>query len=196
LQVFCPVQVSASSVNLATGAHAPSEPGTAHDWHVPHAELEQQTPSTQLPDAQSPSVSHAVPSALRQMPAASQIESPSQVSSCVPVTGEHTPTFPVSAQLVHEPSHAVSQQTPSAQWPLSHCSSLVHANARADLGAVGTSSLVSTTAWLSALRTSVAPASASEETGGAWPSSDDPPAASPHPATRAATSSSARPIVE
>jgi hypothetical protein len=38
-------------MNRATGVHFPSKPGTAHAWHLPHAAVVQQTPSTQLPDA-------------------------------------------------------------------------------------------------------------------------------------------------
>jgi hypothetical protein len=100
---------------LATGAHAPTESGTAHDWHVPQPALAQQTPSTQLPEAQLFAVEHARPNAGRHLPSASQIESPSHVSSGASLTGAHVPIFPVSAQLEHASSHAPSQQTPSAQ---------------------------------------------------------------------------------
>jgi hypothetical protein len=50
---------------LATGAQAPAEPGTAQDWQVPQAALEQQTPSTQLPEPQSADDVQATPRALR-----------------------------------------------------------------------------------------------------------------------------------
>jgi hypothetical protein len=36
----------------------------------------------------------------------------------VPLTATHWPTCPVSAQASHCPEHALSQQTPSVQWPL------------------------------------------------------------------------------
>jgi hypothetical protein len=105
---------------LATGAQAPTEPGTAHDWQVPQAELAQHTPSTQLPEAQSLGTEQAFPSGLRQFPCESQVASPLHVSSWTSRTGEQVPILPVNAQLRHEPSHAVSQHTPSAQNPLPH----------------------------------------------------------------------------
>jgi hypothetical protein len=45
-----------------TSLHAPSRPETSQDWQVPHAEVEQQTPSTQkLPDRHSSLVAHSWP---------------------------------------------------------------------------------------------------------------------------------------
>jgi hypothetical protein len=38
-----------------------------------------------------------------------------------PVTGEHVPAFPGRLHASHWPPQAVSQQTPSAQLPLTHC---------------------------------------------------------------------------
>jgi hypothetical protein len=121
----CPSQLLApeqtpSSTNLATGAHFPSKPGTAHAWHVPHAPVAQQTPSTQLPDAHSAFVEQLRPRSLRQAPVASQVELPMQASSVPFLTGEQMPALPVCAQLSQAPSHAVSQQTPSTQKPLGH----------------------------------------------------------------------------
>src|SRR5262252_4695337 len=37
------------------------------------------------------------------------------------------PTFPASPHDSHCPLQAPSQQKPSAQWPLAHCASAVHA---------------------------------------------------------------------
>jgi hypothetical protein len=37
-----------------------------------------------------------------------------------PTTPRHVPTEPLSAHASHCPSHATSQQTPSAQKPLAH----------------------------------------------------------------------------
>jgi pimeloyl-ACP methyl ester carboxylesterase len=125
-QVFSPEQ-SASSVNLGTAVQFPWKPATAHDWQLPQAALLQQTPSTQLPDAQSLEMAQAFPSRLRHAPVASQTESPPQVSSVAFVIGEQVPTLPVSTQLSHDPSQALSQQTPSTQKPLAHCAPTVHA---------------------------------------------------------------------
>jgi hypothetical protein len=72
---------SGSSVCLGTGAQVPTEPGIAHDWHVPQEALPQQTPSTQLPDVQSLGDPHVLPSCLPHRPVESQVESPPQVSS-------------------------------------------------------------------------------------------------------------------
>ena len=61
-QVFWPEQPeSASSVNFGTSAQVPSDPKSAHDWHVPHAALPQQTPSTQLPVTQLPATVQVLP---------------------------------------------------------------------------------------------------------------------------------------
>ncbi len=39
----------------------------------------------------------------------------------------HCPTKPVLLQTSHEPVHAALQQTPSAQWPLTHSLPPAHA---------------------------------------------------------------------
>jgi len=93
---------------------------------VPHAELVQQTPSTQFPEAHSFDAEQLFPRFFRQVADGSQIESPPQVSSVAFLTGEQVPTFPVRAQLTQDPSQAVSQQTPSTQKPLAHCAPVVH----------------------------------------------------------------------
>jgi hypothetical protein len=120
-QVFWPEQPeSASSVNFGTSAQVPSDPKSAHDWHVPHAALPQQTPSTQLPEAHSLDRAQAPPRLLRHVLVSSQIESPPQVSSVAFLMGEQVPTFPVRAQLSQDLSHARSQQIPSTQKPFGH----------------------------------------------------------------------------
>jgi hypothetical protein len=127
LHVLAPEQPEfASSVNLGTAVHDPSNPGSPHDWQVPQAEDVQQTPSTQLPEAQSFDAEQLFPRFFRQVPDWSQIESPPQLSSVAFLTGEQVPTLPVSAQLTHEPSQPLSQQTPSTQKPLAHCAPTVH----------------------------------------------------------------------
>jgi hypothetical protein len=121
LQVRSPSQSEfGSSLNLSTGAQVPTDPNIEHDWHSPHAALAQQTPSTQLPDAQSPVPTHAAPSGWRHAPAWSHTRPPLHMSSAASLTAEQTPTFPVSVQLLHAPSHAASQQTPSTQKPVEH----------------------------------------------------------------------------
>jgi hypothetical protein len=106
---------STSSAIRGTGAQRPGVPGKPHDWHVPQVALPQHTPSTQLPDAQSPPETHGLPRSPRQVPAPSQVDVPVQVSSLPFSTGAQTPSLPVSAQLWQVPSQAVSQQMPSAQ---------------------------------------------------------------------------------
>jgi hypothetical protein len=44
-----------------------------------------------------------------------------------PVTSLHVPTLPDSLHASHEPVHARSQHTPSAQKPLVHCAPVTHA---------------------------------------------------------------------
>ena len=44
-----------------------------------------------------------------------------------PMTREQTPTLPVRSHASHAPGHAVSQQTPSVQWPLVHSEFAAHA---------------------------------------------------------------------
>jgi hypothetical protein len=90
-------------------------------WHVPAQALSQQTPSAQAPVEQSAPVRQATPSPERQDPFPSQaFPSASQVpESCTPAgTGWHSPSCPESAQLWQAPVHAVAQQTPSTQMPL------------------------------------------------------------------------------
>jgi hypothetical protein len=93
---------------------------------VPQEALPQQTPSTQLPVAQSLANAQAFPTTLRQAPEPSQVESPEHPSSVAFLSGEHVPTLPVCAQLSQVPSQARSQQTPSTQKPLAHCAPTVH----------------------------------------------------------------------
>jgi hypothetical protein len=80
----------------------------------------QQTPSTQLPEAQSLDPAQVFPSAFRQVPDALQVDSALQVSSSAFLTGEHVPSVPARVQLWHGWSHATSQQTPSTQNPVGH----------------------------------------------------------------------------
>jgi hypothetical protein len=112
---------SPSSANFATGAQAPADPGRAHDWQAPQAAVPQQIPSTQNPEAQSAGDRHATPICFRHAPPPSHVASPEQASSAPSLTREQVPSFPVSPQLLHAPSQAASQQTPSTQNPLPHC---------------------------------------------------------------------------
>jgi hypothetical protein len=125
-QVLPPEQPeSPSSVNLGTAVQDPSNPGRPQDWQVPHADVVQQTPSTQFPEAHSLDAEQLLPRFFRHVADSSHIESPLQVSSVAFLTGEQVPTFPVRAQLTHDPSQALSQQTPSTQKPLAHCAPTV-----------------------------------------------------------------------
>lgn len=56
-----------------------------------------------------------------QAPAPSQLVFPHPFSGSVPAgRGVQVPALPLSAHETHAPLHAVSQQTPSAQKPLTH----------------------------------------------------------------------------
>lgn len=178
-------QVSGSSVNFGTGAQMPTAPGTAHDWQVPQTELEQQTPSTQLPDAQSLGAEHAFPSSLRQFPSVSQVESPPHVSSCVSMTGEQVPTLPVIAQLLQEPSQAVSQQTPSMQKPLAHCAPLVQVSDSASSDSAG----LEERATLSSPPSGAPPSAGLDAAPASRPASTAVASAGPQPVSRAARTS-------
>ena len=60
-----PGQLPGTSVPAAATVHVPSWPTTAHDWQVPEqTALEQQTPSTQKPEAQVFAVAAVQPSPL------------------------------------------------------------------------------------------------------------------------------------
>src|SRR5205814_4840954 len=43
-----------------------------------------------------------------------------------PVTGVHVPSLPLTSHASHWPSQALSQHSPSTQWPAAHSVELVH----------------------------------------------------------------------
>jgi hypothetical protein len=51
--------------SAVTGWHAPPSPATLHDWQLPHAAAEQQTPSTQWPLSHSLAPPHSWPRRFR-----------------------------------------------------------------------------------------------------------------------------------
>ena len=120
-QLCVPLQLSSSA--LMTCTQVPPPP--VQLWHVPQEGAPQQCPSTQLPLAQSPAALQVWPDTFLQAPVASQLFEPLQVSSVADFTGEQVPDVAVRLQAWQLPVQAVSQQTPSTQFPVLHWSVVV-----------------------------------------------------------------------
>jgi hypothetical protein len=88
-----------------------------HAWQVPQLAAPQQWASTQWAEEQSPATEHAWPDLFRQVPAASQVRVPLQVSASSALAT--VPQVPVElAHVWHEAPQAVLQQCRSAQRPV------------------------------------------------------------------------------
>jgi len=87
------VQPPWGSISSApTGLHIPAMPVTLHDWQLPHAADEQQTPSTQLPLSHSLGPAHSWPRrfnpqepALQTLPGAQSLSLPQAALQVVPL---------------------------------------------------------------------------------------------------------------
>jgi hypothetical protein len=113
-QLWFPAQLSGSSA-LITAAQVPPVP--VHAWQVPQLAAPQQWASTQWAEEQSPATEHAWPDLFRQVPAASQVRVPLQVSASSALAT--VPQVPVElAHVWHEAPQAVLQQCRSAQRPV------------------------------------------------------------------------------
>jgi hypothetical protein len=110
LQVFAPVQVSASSA-LVTATQVPPAPVQA--WQTPQVWLQQRL-SVQLPVAQSPVTVHVSPFFALHAPAALHVLVPAQVA---PVASSELETVmlhvPAAPQFWHCGQLACVQHTPS-----------------------------------------------------------------------------------
>ena len=131
----------AGSVPATAAVQAPALPGRLHASHGPAHALPQHTPSAQWPDAQSAALKQVAPSCRsgtqvpneQWLPALqsessrhgdSQLDIPLQVAAphspagSVPAAyGVQPPTSPGTLHASQVPSHALSQHTPSTQWP-------------------------------------------------------------------------------
>src|SRR5262245_49427142 len=114
-------QVGGSSRPFGTGAQVPRLATRLHCWQVPLQAVLQQTPSAQLPLAQSLNVVQLRPSSDLHCWLASQAWSVGQVSSGEPAgTFVQVPELPATLHDLHRPAHSVvvcAQQTPSTQLP-------------------------------------------------------------------------------
>jgi len=115
-QLCVPLQLSSSA--LVTSTQVPPPP--VQLWHVPHAMVPQQWPSTQLPLTQSPAALQAWPETFLHAPVASQLLAPLQLSSVPDFTAAQMPGLAPRLQAWQLPMQAVSQQTPSTQLPVVH----------------------------------------------------------------------------
>jgi hypothetical protein len=71
---------------------------------------------------------HLVPSVPPQAPLQGEVPAhATRDPRGAPMTGVHLPTEPASAQLSHWPAQALSQQTPSTQFPVAHSAVVVQA---------------------------------------------------------------------
>jgi hypothetical protein len=104
----------------------PCIPVSPHDWHCPSQSALQQYPSAQKVDAHWASLVHAVPFVRsgphpplwqRGVPAG-QVWTGCPSGIVVHVPSAVAPS--AREQTWHPPVHALSQQTPSAQWPVVH----------------------------------------------------------------------------
>jgi len=151
LHVVAPGHSSAGSEPAGSAVHVPGVPAL-HARHVPEQSVPQQTPSTHCPAAHCAVRAQAAPSAsfCTQAPpthaspaaqSASAVHHDGQLSrdplqtygaqvgapaDCA-ATGLQTPTLPACAHASHAPPQALPQQTPSAQWALTHSPSRLHA---------------------------------------------------------------------
>jgi hypothetical protein len=119
----------------AVGEQTPEVPplrAAKQDMHSPSQGVSQQTPSTQLPEAQVSQVLHTVPlgSPAKQAPAPLQVRGVAQAVSAHSSSG----SWPLGMgeqkpegwlvrdwlQAMHSPVQAASQQTPSTQNPREH----------------------------------------------------------------------------
>jgi len=87
-QLCVPLQVSGSSA-LMTATQVPPPPVQVRQ--VPQEAVPQQWPSTQLPLTHSPAALQVWPETFLQVPAASQLFEPLQVSSVADFTDEQAP---------------------------------------------------------------------------------------------------------
>ena len=118
LQVFVPVQVSASSA-LVTGAQVP----VTQLWQAALQAVLQQTPSTHIPVAHWVPAVHVCPCLARHVPEALQVLVPVQVSgSSALVTDAQVPV----TQVWQLRLQAVLQQRPSTHMPDEHWVPVVH----------------------------------------------------------------------
>ena len=98
-----------------------------HASQRPVQAVAQQTLSTQNVDAHCVAPVHGCATVRRQLPFASHVSLPVQLSGSVPfVTAVQVPGV-VRSHAWHVPQLADSQQTPSTQLPVSHCVPAVHA---------------------------------------------------------------------
>jgi len=122
---FAPLQVP-PEVQLPAGPHAPfTHSPDAHSAPLTHP-LPLLPPPVQVPAVQPPPALHSADEAQEasHAPVPSQKPPPHSVSRSVPdATGEQAPALPAWLHAMQVPLHAVSQQTPSAQWRLSHAAS-------------------------------------------------------------------------
>src|SRR5205823_2272106 len=88
----------------------------ARHWIVGYAHAEGFVPS-QVPPQEEPSVAHAF-----------------RPPCGAPATAVHVPAVPARSHAWHWPSQAVSQHTPSTQWPLPHWSAAPHVPPGGSLG--------------------------------------------------------------
>jgi hypothetical protein len=124
------------STPVGIGAQAPSLPpvlSATQAWHSPVHAVSQQTPSTHLRLVHSSLALQLRPLALvAHRPVPVQVCPPghSFAGSVPAVMGPHMPSVPpvsVAAQASHRSPHASTQQTPSVQLLLRHCSPEVQA---------------------------------------------------------------------
>jgi hypothetical protein len=112
----------------------------AGQWPAPsHPAARVATPPAQLA-ARQEVVSSGYAQAVRRLPSQAPPQAEPSEShagrpfSGAPVAGEQVPARPGRSQASHCPRQAVSQQTPSTQWPLPHWASSPHATPGPSLG--------------------------------------------------------------
>jgi hypothetical protein len=111
-----------STSPAGTFVHVPSDVASPHVRHGSvHASL-QHTPSMQFPLTQSAALPHGCASSFLHTPAPSHACGAPHVPGSAARAGTllHVPSCPVTRHDTHTPSHAVSQHTPSTQYPDTH----------------------------------------------------------------------------
>jgi len=97
-----------------------------HAWQVALHALLQHTPSAQEPETQPDPAAHGAPSCPWHTPVALHVYIPVHVSGSVAfVTVAQMPAV-APLHVWHTPQLADVQQTPSTQWPVSHCALVEH----------------------------------------------------------------------
>ena len=98
---------------LATVVHAPTWPATSHAWHWPEQLPSQQTPSTQLPDAQTEPFAQSAPfdSVLPQMNSFESQCCPTTQSASEPHVDRHPDASSLQVKAPHDDVVA------AGQWP-------------------------------------------------------------------------------